>query len=295
MQHVRAGVIAHSCAPSLGVDLRAELLPHRHASVQPAPMDDEARHGLLRVGDREQHRAVGAGARPDRRPGRRPRRRTASDRARFPPPRRPAPASPPRRSPPAPGNRFRRAGSPPRGRGRSWSRNRGTSSRRRVPRPGRRGPVRRRARTARPSCRRGSFGAVLQSGLEALAVHAHAVLGRQLYGQVDRKPYVSCRRKATSPGSTANRPAVLRAYGDPSLGRGERDERLLELDDAGIERARELALLCGDHAGNLCSALAQERVGTLHCGNHTPDRSARNGSCRPSSRPWRTARRRMRR
>ena len=78
------------------------------------------------------------------------------------------------------------------------------------------------------------------------------------------KPYVSCSRKATSPGSTGESGPTPPRTPDDSLGRRERNERLLELDDAGVERPRELALLRGDDAVDLRAPLLEVRIRDLH-------------------------------
>ena len=83
-----------------------------------------------------------------------------------------------------------------------------------------------------------------ERGLEARAVDAHAVLGGQLDRQVDREAV----RVVQAEGDIAGQHRrvgrqILGAPADDPLGAGQRDERLLELDRAGIERSRELALL----------------------------------------------------
>ncbi len=58
---------------------------------------------------------------------------------------------------------------------------------------------------------------------------------------------------------------ILRAYStDRALGAGDRDQRLLEMDDAGCQGPLELTFLGRDHAMDLCAPLVQVRVGHVH-------------------------------
>ena len=86
-----------------------------------------------------------------------------------------------------------------------------------------------------------------ERGVEARAIDADAVLGGQLDGQVDREAV----RVVEPEGDVAGQPRrvgrqVLLAPADDPLRAGQRDERLLELDRAGVEGPRELGLLAGD-------------------------------------------------
>ncbi len=99
-----------------------------------------------------------------------------------------------------------------------------------------------------------------QGGIEPGAVHGDAVLGGELHGQVDREPVRVVepeRDLAGEPGGIGGQ--VLLAPTDDPLGTGQRDERLLQLDRAGIEGPGELGLLARDRGQDLGAPLGQVR------------------------------------
>ncbi len=106
---------------------------------------------------------------------------------------------------------------------------------------------------------------LLQRDLEAVAVDAHAVLRRQLDGQVDGEAVGVVQPEG---GVAVEHGRVHgHVFGSPAhhpVRGGERDERFLELDGAGIERAREGGLLADDGAHDDVAALAQDGVGIAH-------------------------------
>jgi hypothetical protein len=61
---------------------------------------------------------------------------------------------------------------------------------------------------------------------------------------------------------------LLGATTDEPVSGGERDERLLELDRAGVEGPRELALLAHDRAEDLVAPFVEMRVGVAHRLDH---------------------------
>ena len=113
------------------------------------------------------------------------------------------------------------------------------------------------------------------------------------------KPYVSWSRKATSPSRTGRvRRQVLRPAADDALGRratGRVADGLLEQLRAGIEGPGELGLLAQDRGQDRSRFSTRCGKASAIVSITTAAVSAMNGSRRPSSRPWRTARRRMRR
>ena len=252
VEQVRAGVVAHRVGAPLGVDHGLDGLADRDAAVERAAMDDQPADRLLGVLDREQL-AAAAGLAEDaavadlaaalgveRGLGRgrsRPRRGRSA-----------------RRTP------CRRGRSPRPGPRRSSSRSRGSVvsparawialySERRLGRGGR----------ARPSCwlrlrSRCSARAASNPSRSTATPYSAASSTVRSTG----KPYVSWRRKATSPGSRGRiGRQVLLAPADDPLRVGQRDERLLELDRAGVEGPGELRLLAGD--GRRGSARAARR------------------------------------
>ena len=235
--------------------------------MQPAVVDDEPADRPLRVLDREEDLAVARrGGRRGRRSGRRPRRRRASGRARAGPRPRPRCAARRRRAPPAPRTRCRRARWPRRGPARSSSRSRGTSlspTRRAMP-PKSAVSSAWRARSClvperlRSRCRR-------RAASKPVAVDAHAVLGRQLDGQVDgeavRVVEAEGRLAVEARGVLGH---VLGPAAHDAVGARQRDERLLELDGARVERPGEGGLLAHDGAQDGLAPLAQDGVGLAH-------------------------------
>ena len=124
------------------------------------------------------------------------------------------------------------------------------------------------ARQVGLACRRGCARAARRAPARSPSpVDADAVLGRQLDGQVDREAV----RVVQPEGDVAAAGPVNRPAGpqltptDHPLGTGQRDQRLLEVDDARVERARELALLGGDRRrGSASRRSSQVRVGAAH-------------------------------
>ena len=94
---------------------------------------------------------------------------------------------------------------------------------------------------------------------EALAIDRHAVLGRELDGEVDREAVrvMEAEGDVTREHRRIGRQLLLPPTDDP-LRPGQRDEGLLELGRARIQRARELGLV--DSIGDLRSTL-RERYG----------------------------------
>ena len=116
--------------------------------------------------------------------------------------------------------------------------------------------------------------------LETESVDAHAVLGRELDRQVDREAerVVQPERDLAGQDRRVVR-QVLLAAADHALLARQRDERLLELVRAGIERARELRLLARDRAEDLVGALAQG-AGRARPSRSTRRRPSRRGTAR---------------
>ena len=265
--------------------------PTREPAVERAAVDDQAADRLLGVLDREQ---LGAAARladdaaiadlaaalgVERRP-------IEDDLGRA-----------VRRS--APRTRSRRAGSRRPGPRPSSSRSRGTPCRRRGPGSTRTAPSRS-AWLAQLGLRAGAAALALLGerrrrsppGRRATPYSAASSTVRSI-----GKPYVSCRRNATVAGEDrAHRPG-----GPPRAGRrrarrwsaGSAPPRAGRVPASSVRAnwASSRAIAAED----LVAPLAQVRVGVGHDVDDDLRRSARNGSVRPSSRPWRTARRRIRR
>ncbi len=108
--------------------------------------------------------------------------------------------------------------------------------------------------------------ALLREGvLEAGQVRPHAVLGRQLDGEVDREAVrvVEPERHLAREDGRVGREVVRLAADDAGL-RRQRDERLLEEADPGLEGAVELALLALDDAQDLGAPLGEVRIGHGH-------------------------------
>jgi hypothetical protein len=105
---------------------------------------------------------------------------------------------------------------------------------------------------------------LLERDLEPGPVDGHPVLGRQLDGQVDREAVsvVQPERDIAGQDRCVGR-QVLGAHTNLPLGRGERDQRLLEVDRASVEGARELALLGRDDGRDLAAPLPKMRVRTM--------------------------------
>ena len=82
-----------------------------------------------------------------------------------------------------------------------------------------------------------------QRGLEPGAIDAHAVFGGQLDRQVDREAVGVVQAKGDVAGQDRRVGwQVICAPADRPLGTGQRHQRILEVDCAGVECARELAL-----------------------------------------------------
>ncbi len=106
---------------------------------------------------------------------------------------------------------------------------------------------------------------LLEGVLEARQVRANAVLGGQLDGEVDREPV----RVVEPEGDLAREHGrvgreVIRLAADDARLRRERDERLLEQADPGLEGPVELALLALDDAQDLRATLREVRIGDRH-------------------------------
>ena len=249
MEQVRAGVVAHRVRRAARHRPRPSPCRRRRPARAACPrwtispaVCVPATRCVSSTSNTTSPSAPPTAARRGRRSGRRPRRRTACGRARARRRRPPRRAAPPRPSPRAPGTRCRRAGSrrfaPPC----SSSRSRGTSVS-----PARAwidwysAPIARPGGPCRPSCRSGCARAARRAprrtrrGRRATPYSAASSTVRSI-----GKPNVSWSLNATSPGRTgasAGRSSALRA--DLALGRGQRDERLLEQRRAGLERPPE--------------------------------------------------------
>ena len=101
--------------------------------------------------------------------------------------------------------------------------------------------------------------------LEAGQVRPDAVLRRELDGQVDREAVrvVEPERHLAREDGRVGRKGLRLAADDARL-RRQRDERLLEQADPGLEGAVELALLALDDAQDLGATLREVRVGDGH-------------------------------
>ena len=101
--------------------------------------------------------------------------------------------------------------------------------------------------------------------VEALAVDADAVLGGQLDGEVDGEAVGVVEAEGDlAVEARGIRGHVLGPTAHDAVLAGERDERLLELDGACVQRTREGGLLADDGAQDGLAPLAQDRVCVAH-------------------------------
>ena len=123
---------------------------------------------------------------------------------------------------------------------------------------------------------RRAFALFGQRAFEPGAVHVDAVFGRQLDREIDRETerVMKAERDVAGQDRRIGR-QVLGAATDDTFRRRERDEGLLEVDQARVEGSGELGLLAPDRGKDSLAVLVEVRICLAHDVDHDLSRSRR--------------------